>query len=169
MNDEEGKRGAAEYSDRPGQRPSYRVSEDPGEVAKEQQRLSMLGEMWDRRSAVILEKLGLGPGCWLIPSEVFYNAIRMRAMTLATFANRVTTTGVVATAISIQDAWSWSGFFAWYGSTALVAAAFLFAYLPETKGRSLEAMYAHFEDITGSRDPAKVLVPPRGADPTKVV
>ena len=62
MNDEEGKRGAAEYSDRPGQRPSYRVSEDPGEVAKEQQRLSMLGEMWDRRSAVILEKLGLGPG-----------------------------------------------------------------------------------------------------------
>ena len=50
---------------------------------------------------VFFFELGLGPGCWLIPSEVFYNAIRMRAMTLATFANRVTTTGVVASAISI--------------------------------------------------------------------
>lgn len=104
-------------------------------------------------------ELGLGPGCWLIPSEVFYNAIRMRAMTLATFANRVTTTGVVASAISIQNAWSWSGFFSWYGSTAGLAAAFLWIYMPETKGRSLEAMYAHFEEITNSREPVRSMIP----------
>ena len=53
---------------------------------------------------VIAFEIGLGPGCWLVPSECFYNDIRMRAMSLATFANRCTTTGVVGTAISIQRA-----------------------------------------------------------------
>ena len=108
---------------------------------------------------VFVFELGLGPGCWLIPSEVFYNAIRMRAMTLATFANRCTTTGVVATAISIEDAWSWAGYFAWYASTAAAGAAFLWIYLPETKGKSLETMYAHFEAITGSEEHSRPFTP----------
>ena len=98
---------------------------------------------------VISFEIGLGPGCWLVPSECFYNDIRMRAMSLATFANRCTTTGVVGTAISIQRAWSWSGFYAWYGSTCLVGAVFLFVFLPETKGKSLEQMYTYFEKLTG--------------------
>jgi len=108
---------------------------------------------------IFVFELGLGPGCWLIPSEVFYNAIRMRAMTLATFANRCTTTGVVATAISIEDAWSWAGYFAWYASTAAAGAAFLWIYLPETKGKSLETMYAHFEAITGSEEHSRPFTP----------
>ena len=98
---------------------------------------------------VIAFEIGLGPGCWLVPSECFYNDIRMRAMSLATFANRCTTTGVVGTAISIQRAWSWSGFYAWYGSVCLTGAVFLFLFLPETKGKSLEQMYTYFEKITG--------------------
>ena len=98
---------------------------------------------------VIAFEIGLGPGCWLVPSECFYNDIRMRAMSLATFANRCTTTGVVGTAISIQRAWSWSGFYAWYGSVCLTGAVFLFVFLPETKGKSLEQMYTYFEKITG--------------------
>ena len=98
---------------------------------------------------VIAFEIGLGPGCWLVPSECFYNDIRMRAMSLATFANRCTTTGVVGTAISIQRAWSWSGFYAWYGSVCLIGAVFLFVFLPETKGKSLEQMYTYFEKITG--------------------
>ena len=98
---------------------------------------------------VIAFEIGLGPGCWLVPSECFYNDIRMRAMSLATFANRCTTTGVVGTAISIQRAWSWSGFYAWCGSVCLTGAVFLFVFLPETKGKSLEQMYTYFEKITG--------------------
>ena len=113
---------------------------------------------------IFLFELGLGPGCWLVPSEVFYNQIRMRAMTLATFANRMTTTGAVVTAISIQDAWSWSGFFSWYASMATCAAVFLYVYLPETKGKSLEAMYKYFEEITES-DLTKPFTP----SPTRAV
>lgn len=50
------------YSDRPGERPSYRVSDDPVEAAKEQKRLEMLGDLRDRRSAEYLERLGIDSG-----------------------------------------------------------------------------------------------------------
>ena len=33
--------------------------------------------------------LGMGPGAWLIPSEVFSNAVRAKAMSMATVANRL--------------------------------------------------------------------------------
>ena len=33
---------------------------------------------------VIAFEIGLGPGCWLVPSECFYNDIRMRACLLYT-------------------------------------------------------------------------------------
>mmetsp|Transcript_33754 Transcript_33754/g.103575 ORF Transcript_33754/g.103575 Transcript_33754/m.103575 type:complete len:443 (+) Transcript_33754:494-1822(+) len=108
-------------------------------------------------------EIGLGPGCWLIPSEIFYNSIRMRAMSLATFANRCATVGVVGTAIPIREAWSWSGYFAWFGSTCLVGATFLAVYLPETKGKSLEEMYAYFASLskaTSRTDLASAMLEP---------
>lgn len=50
------------YGDRPGERPSYRVSDDPVEAARERKRLAMLGDLRDRRSAEYLERLGIAPG-----------------------------------------------------------------------------------------------------------
>lgn len=50
------------YSDRLGERPSYRVGDDADSVKKEQRRLEMLGELRDRRSAALLERVGLGSG-----------------------------------------------------------------------------------------------------------
>lgn len=50
------------YGDRPGERPSYRVSDDPDEAAKEQRRLDMLGDLRDQRSAEALTRLGLTDG-----------------------------------------------------------------------------------------------------------
>jgi len=50
------------YTERPGERPSYRVSEDAEEIAKEGRRLAMLGDLRDRRSAEHLERLGLADG-----------------------------------------------------------------------------------------------------------
>ena len=47
-------------------------------------------------------------------SEVFYNQIRMRAMSLATFSNRAADLGVIGTAIPMQIAWGWSGMYAWH-------------------------------------------------------
>ncbi len=52
----------SKYGDRPGERPSYRVSEDPEDAAKENRRLAMLGDLRDRRSAEHLTKLGVTEG-----------------------------------------------------------------------------------------------------------
>jgi ubiquinone/menaquinone biosynthesis C-methylase UbiE len=52
----------ADYSDRPGERASYRVSEDPTESATERRRLELLGNLRDRRSARELEEIGIAPG-----------------------------------------------------------------------------------------------------------
>lgn len=50
------------YSEREGERPSYRVSSDEDEAAKEHHRLEMLGDLRDRRSARYLTDLGIAPG-----------------------------------------------------------------------------------------------------------
>ena len=44
-------------------------------------------------------------------------------------------------------------------SEAAAGAAFLWIYLPETKGKSLETMYAHFEAITGSEEHSRPFTP----------
>lgn len=54
--------GMAGYGERPGERPSYRISEDPREIELEKRRLSLLGDLRDRRSARDLEALGLTKG-----------------------------------------------------------------------------------------------------------
>ena len=50
------------YSDRPRERPSYRISTDREEAAQEQRRLEMLGALRDRRSIGVLQEIGVRPG-----------------------------------------------------------------------------------------------------------
>lgn len=52
----------SDYSDRPGERVSYRVSDDPTEAGQERRRLSMLGDLRDRESARRIESLGIMEG-----------------------------------------------------------------------------------------------------------
>ena len=54
---------------------------------------------------------GMGPGAWLIPSEVFSTAIRAKAMSMATFLNRITATFITSTFLTAADVLSWGGFF----------------------------------------------------------
>lgn len=52
----------SEYDDQPGRRPSYRVSEDPEDAAREGRRLALIGDLRDRRSARQLLRLGVREG-----------------------------------------------------------------------------------------------------------
>lgn len=97
-------------------------------------------------------EIGLGPGCWLIPSELFYNKIRFPAMGLATFSNRFVATVLVATAAPVQAAFGWHVFYAWVTLTSFLGFAFLYTYLPETKGRTLEQMYDYVKSIVARDD-----------------
>jgi MFS family permease len=93
--------------------------------------------------------IGIGPGAWLIPSEVFATCIRAKAMSVATFMNRATSTLMSSTFLSTSNGIGWSGFFLMLSLVCLIVFAFLYFYLPETRGRSLEDMSIFFAEITG--------------------
>ena len=94
---------------------------------------------------------GLGPGNWVVVSEVFATSIRAKAMMVAILPNRITATIMASTFLSLADALTWPGFFLILAGVCLGGAVFLFVYLPETKGRSLEEMSLYFAEITGDR------------------
>ncbi|KAL7540789.1 hypothetical protein ACHAXR_010389 [Thalassiosira sp. AJA248-18] len=95
--------------------------------------------------------LGMGPGAWLVPSEVFSTMIRAKAMSVATFMNRVTATIMSSTFLSVANAMSWAGFFMLLSMVCLIILGWMYVYLPETKGRPLEDMSQFFAEITGDR------------------
>ena len=95
--------------------------------------------------------LGLGPGCWLVSSEIFATCIRAKAMSIATFMNRMTATLMSSTFLSTANAMSWAGFFLLMACICVLILVFVYFFLPETKGRSLEDMSIYFAEITGDR------------------
>lgn len=96
--------------------------------------------------------VGMGPGGWLVATEVFSTSIRAKAMSLATFLNRVTATLMASTFLSTANLLGWTGFFLLLCGICLVTLIFLYVFLPETKGRSLEEMSAFFAELTGDTE-----------------
>ena len=91
----------------------------------------------------------LGPGGWLIPSEMFAMCIRAKAMSVATFLNRLTATVMSTTFLSMAHAISWTGFFLLLAGICVSSALFLYAFLPETMGRTLEDITLDIANATG--------------------
>ena len=92
--------------------------------------------------------IGMGPGAWLVPAEVFSIAIRAKAMSLATFLNRFTATIMSASFLSIKNLLGWGGFFLLLSFISIFTLFFLQRFLPETKGKSLEEMTLYFAQVT---------------------
>jgi len=92
--------------------------------------------------------IGMGPGAWLIPSEVFSTSIRAKAMSLATVLNRIFATLVSSTFLSTAQSIGWTQYFLVLAGVNVFFAFFVFVLLPETKGRSLEDMSLYFAEIT---------------------
>jgi len=90
--------------------------------------------------------LSWGPVVWVLLAEIFPNNIRNKAMALAVAAQWLANLFVSWT-FNILDSHSGltaafnHGFAYWlYGGASLVAAAFVWKFVPETKGRTLETM-----------------------------
>ncbi|CAE8743212.1 unnamed protein product [Polarella glacialis] len=92
--------------------------------------------------------VGMGPGAWLIPSEVLATSIRAKGMTLVTIANRVTATILASSVLSLANLLSWGGFFLFLALLVFLITIFIYTTLPETKGRSLEELTEYFCQIT---------------------
>jgi MFS family permease len=82
--------------------------------------------------------VGLGPGVWLVISELFPTRIRGRAMSIATVALWLACILVAYTFLSLVEALGSTGAFWIYAGLSAINFVFMWRVLPETKGRSLE-------------------------------
>ena len=55
--------------------------------------------------------IGMGPVGWLLPSEIFFTSLRAKAMSLATFFNRVSAATMASTVLTAEDYIGWENYF----------------------------------------------------------
>ena len=80
-----------------------------------------------------------GPICWVLISEIFPNTIRSQAVAVAVAAQWISNFLVSATFPSLS-AWSVGGTYCIYALMSLASALFVWKWVPETKGKTLEEM-----------------------------
>lgn len=80
-----------------------------------------------------------GPICWVLISEIFPNTIRGKAVAIAVAAQWITNFLVSSTFPSLSE-WSVGGTYLIYATFSLLSAIFVWKFVPETKGKTLEDM-----------------------------
>jgi SP family arabinose:H+ symporter-like MFS transporter len=84
--------------------------------------------------------VGMGPGVWVYTAEIFPTRMRGRATSLATTALWTACLGVTLTFLSIVQALGAPAAFMLYAILSSVTFLFIWKWVPETRGRSLEAI-----------------------------
>jgi sugar porter (SP) family MFS transporter len=82
--------------------------------------------------------IGLGPVFWLLIAEIYPLRIRGAAMSVASMANWAANFVVTVSFLTLLSAISGVGVFFLFGFLTLVALAYFWRKVPETKGRSLQ-------------------------------
>ncbi len=104
--------------------------------------------------------VGLGPGVWVVLSEIFPNRIRGRAMSIATLSLWIACVALTMTYLSISSALGPSGAFGIYAAMCAATSLFVWRVTPETRGRTLEEIEHHWKG-TGAHEPSARLAGPR--------
>ncbi|MGH2508059.1 MAG: MFS transporter, partial [Ktedonobacteraceae bacterium] len=81
---------------------------------------------------------GLGPGVWVVISEIFPTPVRGRAMSVATISLWSACLLITCSFLSLVQAISIQGAFGLYAVLCAGTCFFVFRWVPETKGKSLE-------------------------------
>ena len=89
-------------------------------------------------SCVVFFAVGLGPGVWVLMSELFPTRIRGRAMSIATISLWVACLVLTFTFLSLARAITVTGAFWTYAVLCIVTFLFVWKITPETKGKTLE-------------------------------
>ncbi|KAL0694616.1 hypothetical protein Bca4012_061796 [Brassica carinata] len=90
--------------------------------------------------------IGMGGLPWIIMSEIFPMNVKVSAGTLVTLANW-SFSWIVALAYNFMLEWNASGTFLIFFSICAAGIAFIYAMVPETKGRTLEDIQASLTDF----------------------
>ncbi|MFI3281477.1 MAG: D-xylose transporter XylE [Rikenellaceae bacterium] len=80
-----------------------------------------------------------GPICWVLIAEIFPNTIRGKAVAIAVAAQWIANYTVSSTFIPLSE-WSIGGTYLIYAIFGLLSVIFVWKFVPETKGKSLEDM-----------------------------
>ncbi len=88
--------------------------------------------------------VGLGPVFWLILSEIYPLSIRGRAMSIGTIANWSANLIVALSFLTLTQVLGKPATFWLYGLVTIGAWLFAFFLVPETKGKTLEQIEAHW-------------------------
>ncbi len=96
--------------------------------------------------AIACYAMSLAPITWVVISEIFPNRIRGAAMSIAVFSLWVGCTGLTFTFPFLKGLLGAHGAFWLYGAICVVGFAVIFLKLPETKGKSLEAIERELVD-----------------------
>jgi predicted MFS family arabinose efflux permease len=88
--------------------------------------------------------VGLGPVFWLMLAEIYPLRIRGRAMSVGTVANWSANLLVASSFLTLAHGLGKAATFSLFGVVSITAWFFAFFLVPETKGRSLEAIEAHW-------------------------
>ncbi len=93
--------------------------------------------------SVVAYAIGIGPCSWLIISEIFPTRGRGRATSICTFSNWVTDFVILLIFPKLQE-WSQVGTFLVFAGITLALMLVLARLTPETKGKTLEEIEAHW-------------------------
>jgi sugar porter (SP) family MFS transporter len=88
--------------------------------------------------------VGLGPVFWLVLSEIYPLRIRGRAMSVGTLANWGANLIVAVSFLTLTHLMGKAPTFWLYGAVSIGAWIFAFVLVPETKGKTLEQIEAHW-------------------------
>lgn len=88
---------------------------------------------------------GLGPGYWVLIAELYPNAIRGRAVSVATTVLWMAAFAIASTFPLLLERFGAAATFALYGVFSVAAFAFIAVFVPETRGRTLEEIRRGWE------------------------
>ncbi|KAK9284912.1 hypothetical protein L1049_024093 [Liquidambar formosana] len=93
--------------------------------------------------------VGMGPICWVLTSEIFPLRLRAQAAALGAVGNRVCSGLVAMSFLSVSRAITVAGTFFIFSAISALSVAFVYAFVPETKGKSLEQIELLFQNEHG--------------------
>ncbi|PIA28363.1 hypothetical protein AQUCO_07100029v1 [Aquilegia coerulea] len=89
--------------------------------------------------------VGIGPVCWVLTSEIFPLKYRAQASALGAVGNRLCSGLVAMSFLSVSRAITPGGTFFIFSVISALSVVFVYIYVPETKGKSLEQIELLFE------------------------
>jgi sugar porter (SP) family MFS transporter len=96
---------------------------------------------------IVFFGIGLGTVFWLLNSEIYPTKNRGKAMSLSTLSVWGSNWLVAGTFLSLIRAAGPAGAFWIFGCICVAAFVFCYAFVPETKGRTLEAIEQHWRRL----------------------